>query len=193
MGHCIDKYCDPKMPRLASTAIHVESCSLLFFFVCAGTQKGTASNFVCHHLSNTYSVFVPSFRRNSTWAYFILLYQCISLHSFTLQIKVARANFLLRNTLRVPVLELDTTNIQAGTATEAAGVTRCFAILQSSIWSYNDMHQAWEPVVEPLQMLAHLDINNNAQARGGVMPGTWIKLTSTQVRRQEYFQAMALA
>lgn len=98
------------------------------------------------------------------------------------QVNIARANFLLRNALRVPVLELDATEIRAGVSTEAPGVMRCFAFLQTSVWSYNEARQAWEPVVEPLQTLAHLDVNSHARARGGVLPGTWIKLTSTQVQ-----------
>jgi hypothetical protein len=97
-----------------------------------------------------------------------------------IQVSLSRANLLLRNTLRAPVLELDCTDIKAGVLVEAPGVTRCFAFQQSSLWSYNGLRRAWEPVIEPLQMLAHLDLNATPRARGGVQPGSWFKLTSTQ-------------
>jgi vacuolar protein sorting-associated protein 13A/C len=59
-------------------------------------------------------------------------------------------------------------------------VRRCFAFLTTSIWSYNQALQAWEPVIEPWQLLLHLDSNPRTRALAGVPPGTWLRATSTQ-------------
>lgn len=56
---------------------------------------------------------------------------------------------------------------------------RCFAFLTTSCWSYNQALQAWEPVIEPWQLLLHLDTNPRARAVAGVPPGTWLRATST--------------
>ncbi len=42
------------------------------------------------------------------------------------------------------------------------------------------MLQTWEPVIEPCQLLLHLDVNAQPHPRSGVQPGSWMRLTSTQ-------------
>jgi vacuolar protein sorting-associated protein 13A/C len=63
---------------------------------------------------------------------------------------------------------------------EVSGVRRCFAFLTASAWSYNHALQAWEPVIEPWQLLLHLDSNPRSRPIAGVLPGTWLRATSTQ-------------
>jgi hypothetical protein len=49
-----------------------------------------------------------------------------------------------------------------------------------SLWSYAEERRAWEPLIEPWQLLAHADVNQAGVQRAGVEPGAWLRLTSTQ-------------
>lgn len=55
---------------------------------------------------------------------------------------------------------------------------RCFAYLTTSLWSYNQNLEVWEPIMEPWQLLLHMDTNPNPQGSAGIRPGSWIRLTS---------------
>jgi vacuolar protein sorting-associated protein 13A/C len=57
-------------------------------------------------------------------------------------------------------------------------VRRCFAYLTTSLWSYHQSLEVWEPILEPWQLLLHMDTNPNPAASAGIAPGTWIKVTS---------------
>jgi vacuolar protein sorting-associated protein 13A/C len=61
---------------------------------------------------------------------------------------------------------------------EVCGVRRCFSYLTTSLWSYNQSLEVWEPIMEPWQLLLHMDTNPNPQSSAGIQPGTWIRLTS---------------
>lgn len=60
------------------------------------------------------------------------------------------------------------------------GVKRCFAYLTTSLWSYNQSLEVWEPIMEPWQLLLHMDINPNPHRSAGIAPGIWIKITNPQ-------------
>lgn len=55
---------------------------------------------------------------------------------------------------------------------------RCFAYLTTSLWSYNQSLEVWEPIMEPWQLLLHMDINPNPHSSAGIASGSWIRLTS---------------
>lgn len=55
---------------------------------------------------------------------------------------------------------------------------RCFAYLTISLWSYHQSLEVWEPIMEPWQLLLHMDSNPNSQSSAGIAPGTWIRVTS---------------
>jgi vacuolar protein sorting-associated protein 13A/C len=57
-------------------------------------------------------------------------------------------------------------------------VRRCFAYLTTSLWSYHQSLEVWEPILEPWQLLLHMDTNPNPAASAGIAPGTWVKVTS---------------
>ncbi len=57
---------------------------------------------------------------------------------------------------------------------------RGFLFATASAWSYRPLVAAWEPVLEPWQVLVHLDQNARAHYSSGIAPGTWIRVTSTQ-------------
>jgi hypothetical protein len=58
-------------------------------------------------------------------------------------------------------------------------VTRSFAQLTSSIWSYNPRLEVWEPVITPWQLLVKCDHNPNVVTCEGVSPGTQLDIKST--------------
>lgn len=66
----------------------------------------------------------------------------------------------------------------SGLSQEVCGVKRCFAYLTTSLWSYNQILEVWEPIMEPWQLLLHMDVNPNLQGSAGIAPGSWIRLTS---------------
>ncbi len=70
--------------------------------------------------------------------------------------------------------------VWSGCPVQEAGVTRGLLFANVSLWSYSSANTAWEPVIEPWQVLAHTDINSVGRSRAGVSPGTWVHLTSTQ-------------
>ena len=49
---------------------------------------------------------------------------------------------------------------------------RCFAYLTTSLWSYNQSLNVWEPIMEPWQLLLHMDTNPNPYSSAGIAPGT---------------------
>lgn len=55
---------------------------------------------------------------------------------------------------------------------------RCFAYLTVGLWSYHQSLEVWEPILEPWQLLLHMDANPNPAASAGIAPGTWLKVTS---------------
>jgi hypothetical protein len=113
-------------------------------------------------------------------------------------------------------------------APQSPSLSRAFAFLSLSVWTYSSSLGCWEPLLEPWQVrhgqpdsgryfgtgaayplkarriavglwrryarasawlrptlpqvLAHWDNNTAARPRSGVQPGTWLRLTSTQVR-----------
>jgi vacuolar protein sorting-associated protein 13A/C len=65
-----------------------------------------------------------------------------------------------------------------GLTQEPCGVRRCFAYLTMGLWSYHQSLEVWEPILEPWQLLLHMDTNPNPAASAGIAPGTWLKVTS---------------
>jgi len=59
-----------------------------------------------------------------------------------------------------------------GLSQEPCGVCRCFAYLTTSLWSYNQSLDVWEPIMEPWQLLLHMDTNPNPYSSAGIAPGT---------------------
>jgi hypothetical protein len=59
-------------------------------------------------------------------------------------------------------------------------VRRCFAYLTTSLWSYHQSLEVWEPIMEPWQLLLHCDINPHSHNSAGIAPGSWLRLTSPQ-------------
>jgi hypothetical protein len=68
--------------------------------------------------------------------------------------------------------------VSSGLSQEVCGVRRCFAYLTTSLWSYNQSLEVWEPIMEPWQLLLHMDTNPNSQSSAGIAPGSWLRLTS---------------
>ncbi|KAL6746103.1 hypothetical protein V8C86DRAFT_3121422 [Haematococcus lacustris] len=98
----------------------------------------------------------------------------------SLEVRVGRVAVQLRSEVRTPLLELGAQAIKLGLGTQAEGVLRGFLFASVSCWHYRPLLAAWEPVVEPWQLLLHLDRNLRGHQCAGVAPGTWLRLTSTQ-------------
>jgi vacuolar protein sorting-associated protein 13A/C len=64
---------------------------------------------------------------------------------------------------------------------QVPGVIRGFLFATASAWSYQPLLAAWEPVLEPWQLLVHVDRNALGHHAVGVAPGLHVKVTSTQV------------
>jgi len=79
-----------------------------------------------------------------------------------------RVAALLRTCARIPLLELGAADIRLGLGTHAPGVARGFAFLTISAWSYAPLSAVWEPVMEPWQVLAHLDHNTASRCVYGM-------------------------
>ena len=51
-----------------------------------------------------------------------------------------------------------------------------------SVWSYNALVTAWEPVLEPWDVIAKADLNSSAAPTLGVPPGLHLSVKSTSDR-----------
>ena len=54
--------------------------------------------------------------------------------------------------------------------------------MRLSVWSYNALVTAWEPVLEPWDVIAKADLNSSAAPTLGVPPGLHLSVKSTSDR-----------
>ncbi|GIL84697.1 hypothetical protein Vretifemale_13315, partial [Volvox reticuliferus] len=92
-----------------------------------------------------------------------------------------RAVVLLRTSLGRPLLELDVRNMALSYQCECSDLSRSYAYFNVSAWTHNLSLGVWEPLLEPWEVLAHLDDNRAARPIAGVSPGTAVRITSTQL------------
>ena len=93
--------------------------------------------------------------------------------------RIGRTSLLLRDALRVPLLELDLGAVEAGVQGPSQTVLQAYAGFSLSLWSYNVALRAWEPVVEPWQGVALCDANFGARERAGIAPGVRLSLKAS--------------
>lgn len=98
----------------------------------------------------------------------------------SLEVRAGRMAVLLRSCARVPLMEIGASGVRFGCGSHGPLVTRGFVFATASVWSYQPLLAAWEPVLEPWQLLLHVDHNAGHRQRAGVSPGLWLKVTSTQ-------------
>ncbi|GIL84681.1 hypothetical protein Vretifemale_13310, partial [Volvox reticuliferus] len=96
-------------------------------------------------------------------------------------LRLNRAVVLLRTSLGRPLLELDVRNMALSYQCECSDLSRSYAYFNVSAWTHNLSLGVWEPLLEPWEVLAHLDDNRAARPIAGVSPGTAVRITSTQL------------
>lgn len=92
-----------------------------------------------------------------------LLPPLLSHRLVSIEVQIGRCAALLRTCARIPLLEVGAADIRVGLGTHAPGVTRGFAFLTVSAWSYAPLAAVWEPVMEPWQVLGHVDLNSTSR------------------------------
>ncbi|GLI59136.1 hypothetical protein VaNZ11_000961, partial [Volvox africanus] len=107
-------------------------------------------------------------------------------------LRLNRAVVLLRTSLGEPLLELDVRNTTLSYQSEYPDLSRSYAYLNVSGWTHNSSLCVWEPLLEPWEILAHLDDNRAARPIAGVSPGTAVRITSTQSSVHVVLAASAL-
>ena len=103
-----------------------------------------------------------------------------SFKASSIELRCPKASLLLRNTQRTPIAEIGALDVRLGVGSQSQGVTRGFAFLTLSLCTYQPDMGAWEPLLEPWQLLVHLDQSKLSKMSKGVSPGTLIRATSTQ-------------
>jgi hypothetical protein len=74
---------------------------------------------------------------------------------------------MIRNSLRVPIAEVGAQELQLGISTSVPGINRAFMFLTASVNTYNPLLAVWEPMLEPWQLLSHLDHSQHAKVTSG--------------------------
>lgn len=74
-------------------------------------------------------------------------------------VQTGRTTVLLRNTLRVPLLEVELGAVDAGVRGPSQQVVQAYLGFQLGVCSYNSTIRHWEPVLEPCDTIAKCDAN----------------------------------
>ncbi|MEW5298732.1 MAG: hypothetical protein WDW36_001820 [Sanguina aurantia] len=113
----------------------------------------------------------------------------------SMDLRVTRVSLLLRSNRSVPLMEVDAGEVTMNYVEKDVGIMKCIV----SMWSYNLLLAAWEPIVEPWQLLLQLDSNcqpggsGSGKRTAGGGGGTSLRLTSTQDNVQVAVAYAALA
>ncbi|KAK9819963.1 hypothetical protein WJX72_004515 [[Myrmecia] bisecta] len=94
-------------------------------------------------------------------------------------IKTGATSILVRDALRRPLLELELSAIEAGLRRLSSSAMQAYMGFTTSLWSYNATITAWEPVIEPWDLIVKADTNTTSSPAFGISPGTHITMKST--------------
>lgn len=86
----------------------------------------------------------------------------------------------MRDTLRVPLLEIESKHLSGEATVTESGSVHAKLDAQPEMWSYNAPLKAWEPVLEACQLQMRYTYNPTASALSGVDPGTTLQITSRE-------------
>ncbi|GMH39652.1 hypothetical protein BSKO_07550 [Bryopsis sp. KO-2023] len=97
---------------------------------------------------------------------------------FELKVHSGPTSLQIRDLTRIPILEVETHNL-AIAASNAGVLMTAYMSFDTSLWSYNSMLKAWEPVMETANFIMHVNQNTSGTDLGGVPPGMNLRVTSS--------------
>ena len=88
-------------------------------------------------------------------------------------LKTGGARVILRDMLRRPLAEVDLGAFEAVLRRLSPQVLQAYCGIRTSIWSYNPLVTAWEPVIEPWDLIVKLDSNSADTVRSLLRDCAW--------------------
>lgn len=80
-------------------------------------------------------------------------------------VKTGSMSVLLFDALKIPLLEVETSGVEAGIRGPSRQVTQAYLGLRPGVFAYNRSLRHWEPVVEPVDIIAKCDANLGSKVR----------------------------
>ncbi|KAK9815130.1 hypothetical protein WJX73_008307 [Symbiochloris irregularis] len=94
-------------------------------------------------------------------------------------VRAGATSILVRDALRRPLAELELGALQCSICWLSSSLCQAYLGVAVGIWSFNAPVGAWEPMLEPWNLILNADINTSQQAANGVTPGAHLHLKST--------------
>lgn len=79
-------------------------------------------------------------------------------------LKAGATSILVRDALRRPLAELELGSMQASLSRLSDSVSQAYLGVQVAVWSFNAPIGAWEPMLEPWNLILNGEINSSKQA-----------------------------
>jgi hypothetical protein len=99
----------------------------------------------------------------------------------TLVAKTGGARVILRDVLRRPLAEVEIGAAETVVRRLSPTVVQAYCGIRTSIWSYNPRITAWEPVIEPWDLIVKLDANSSNVVRPSVRPSVRLSVSAVCV------------
>lgn len=78
-------------------------------------------------------------------------------------VKAGATSVLLRDALRRPLAEVELGSLQASLSRLSGSVSQAYLGVQVAVWSFNAPIGAWEPILEPWNLILNADVNTSKQ------------------------------
>jgi len=88
-------------------------------------------------------------------------------------------SLLLLDSLNTPLLEIETNGVEAGVRGPSRQVVQAYLGVRPGVFAFNRPLRHWEPVLEPVDIIAKCDANFGAKSSAGIDPGVALSVKSS--------------
>lgn len=94
-------------------------------------------------------------------------------------VRTGNVSIVMLDALNTPLIEIDTDSIEGGIRGPSRQVVQAYLGTRPSVSAYNKALRHWEPVVEPVDIIAKCDANTGSTSESGIEPGIHVSVKSS--------------